>query len=79
MAVNEAEKKRKLLKRFGTHLRKVRQEKGLSGAELGRLCFLEKQNIYRIEKGETNVTLHTLSKICEALGMDFSELFDGFK
>ena len=65
-------------KALGSHLRKVRTEKGISAAELARLTFIEKPHITRLETGGSNPTSYTLKVIAEALGMSFEELFKGF-
>jgi len=70
--------KAELLKRFGQQLKRVREEKGISSAELGRLTYIDKPHITRLEKGGTNPTLTTLIKLAEALGVEIHELFEGY-
>ena len=66
--------------KFGKHLKAMREAKGISGAELARRLFMEKSNLYRLERGDTNPTLITIRKICTALEITpeefFSEEFD---
>lgn len=71
--------KNNIQKKFGKHLKKLRQEMNLTGAELARRTFIDKPHITRLEKGETNPTLYTLIKISEALEISIEELFQGFK
>ncbi len=59
--------KEKALAKFGAHLRKVRQEQGLSIHQLAATSQLEYGQLQKIEKGKTNLTLFTLLIIAEAL------------
>ena len=65
--------------RFGKHLKKLRIKADLTGAELARRCFVERHHIIRLERGETNPTLYTLTKLCDALKISLDELLKGFK
>ena len=64
---------------IGNHVRKKRLEKKLSAGELARLCYMDKPNLFRIEKGRINPSIYVLNKIAEALGISLEELFKGFK
>jgi putative transcriptional regulator len=75
--MKEETKKAELLVRLGNHIAKVRAEKGLSGAELARRCFLDRQAIDRIEHGKTNPTFLTLMRIAEALEISLEGLVSG--
>ncbi|MES2592187.1 MAG: helix-turn-helix transcriptional regulator [Bacteroidota bacterium] len=66
-------------KKFGKHLKKLRLERGITGAELARRSFIDKPHITRLEKGETNPTLYTLIKLSQALEISLQELFQEFK
>lgn len=70
--------KKEFLKRFGQQLKRVREEKGITAAELGRRTFIDKPHITRLEKGGTNPTLTTLIKLAEALDIEVHELFEGY-
>lgn len=70
--------KKKLLKRFGQHLKKVREKKGMSGAELGRQTFIDQPHIVRLEQGRTNPTFYTITLLCQALEISVEEFFKGF-
>jgi transcriptional regulator with XRE-family HTH domain len=63
---------------FGKHLKTLRIEKGISGAELARRCYMDKPNITRLEKGRINPSLYILKKICEALEINLYELMKDF-
>ena len=80
MTNSEKEKKDKLKlqKRFGEHLSKIREAKGLTSAELARRCFMERSNIARIEMGRLNPSLFVLKKLCEGLEIQLDELLKDF-
>lgn len=56
-----------ILKTFGANLRQFRNEKGLSQRDLFALCNIDNAEISRMENGEVNVTLNTLTQLAEAL------------
>lgn len=64
-------------KAFGIHLKKVRQSKGISAAELARRIFVDKPHISVLEQGKGNPTLYTLYKIACALDLSIEQLFEG--
>jgi len=43
--------------------------------ELAMECDFEKASLSRIESGQTNLTMHTLYKICKALDVPMIEMF----
>lgn len=63
---------------FGKHLKKLREDKGISGAELARRSYMDKPNITRLEKGRINPSLYILKQICEALEIRLDELMKDF-
>jgi putative transcriptional regulator len=83
MALNEKDREKKeklkLQKQFGAHLTKLRVSKGLTAAELGRLCYMERSSIARLETGRINPSLFILKKLSLALEIEIEELFKGFK
>lgn len=80
MTTIQAKKDReKFLKRFGEHLKILRTKKGLTGSELARRCFMDKQNISKLEKGKFNPSLYYLKQICEGLEIELDELLKGMK
>ena len=68
--------RKRLLKKLGKQIAKLRQEKKLSQTELGYRCDLDRQAMNRIEAGRTNPTTVTLAKISSALSISLSELVD---
>ena len=64
----------KELKKLGKRIRKLRLSNKMTLAQLAAHCDFEKSNMARIEKGNTNPTFKTLSKISKALNVTVSEL-----
>ena len=68
---------KELLKKLGKRISEIRKEKGLTQMELGFRCDIEKPNMNRIEKGGTNPTFLTLTKICRELEIDLEDVVKG--
>lgn len=64
------------LKKLGERISTLRKEKGLSQVELSYLVDIEKTNMNRIEKGNTNMTVLMLRKVCESLDISLKELLN---
>ena len=62
--------KEKALARFSSHLKKLREAKGISIHELAASAGLEYAQVQRIEKGKVNLTL--ISILALADGLDVS-------
>jgi len=62
---------------FGTNLRKYRNQRGLSQRALFHLCGIDNGMLSRMENGQINVTLNTLSILAEALDMPTWKLLIG--
>ena len=60
---------KKFLSMLGSRIKQTRIEKNLSQVKLAELCNFEKASMSRIESGRTNVTVLTLHKISNALGV----------
>lgn len=69
----------KLQKLLGEKIRELRKEKKMTQAELAEDCGLDKQSIFRIEKGEFNITLSTLFRLADGLGVVATNLLSGLK
>lgn len=67
--------KNEILNRLGLRIKQIRVQKGITQSELARLSDKERQNIYRLEKGKINPSVHFLYEISDALSIDISELF----
>lgn len=67
---------KKVLKKFGENLRKLRKEKGLSLREMSYACSIDNSKIAKIEKGMINITFTTLLQLASALEAHPSALLD---
>ena len=67
------------LKYFGARVRLLRLKRGLSQKDLADQAGLHRTFIGMIERAEKNVTLRNIDKLCRALGVTISEIFDGYK
>ena len=70
------DEEKKILKKLGAQIVVLRKKKKLSQTELGHLCDLDRQAMWRIEKGKTNPTTLTLVKISRALEISLKKLVD---
>ena len=64
--------------KIGLHIRKIREDKGFTAAELARRCNMDKPNIHKLENGKFNPSVFYLSKICKGLEISLRDLFSGF-
>ena len=64
-----------IIKVFGTNLKKMRLEKGLSQERFAEICGLHRTYISDIECFQRNVSLETVQKIADALNIDAYRLF----
>jgi transcriptional regulator with XRE-family HTH domain len=69
--INEIEVKKK----FGTTLKKIRIQKGVSQEELGDLAGLHRTYISEVERGDRNISLVNILKLCAALNISTSTFF----
>lgn len=63
-----------LKQRIGSAVRALRASRGLTQEEAAARCDMAVQLIQRIEAGKTNLTLTTIARVCEGLGVDAREL-----
>lgn len=68
--------KEDLLINIGKNIKKIREEKNISQAELAARCNYEKSNMSRIESGKTNLTIGTLLNIAESLDTTIMHIID---
>ena len=66
------------LKKFGDHVRGLREKKGLSLRELSYACNIDNSKISKIERGMINITMLTLLDLAKALDVEAMELL-GFR
>jgi len=55
---------------LGAELRRLREEHGVTGLQLVKKIDMEATNFAKIERGEKNVTLDTLRRIADGLGIE---------
>ena len=61
---------------FGENLKKIREEKNITQAQLAIDCDFDVSVISRIERGVVNTSLSNLKLISKALGIEIKQLFD---
>lgn len=61
---------------FGNNLARKRKLAGLTQAELAYRCDFDRTYIGAIERGEKSVTVNTLAKLANGLGVRIADLFD---
>src|SRR6266568_3634176 len=67
--------KNRKLALLGQHIRRLREEKGLSQEEFAGLANMDRAYYGGIERGERNVAALNLIKIAVALSVEIGELF----
>lgn len=60
----------------GKAIQKARKERGLSQERLAELADVHRTYIGMLERGEKNMTLTNAKKVCEALQIPLSTLFN---
>jgi transcriptional regulator with XRE-family HTH domain len=65
----------KLKKIFSNNVRKYRIKQNLSQEELAEKAGLHRTYIGSVERGERNITINVMEKICIALEMSIIDLF----
>ena len=63
-----------ILRTVGNRLRDARARAGLTQKQLGDRAAVKQSYIYELERGRTNITLNTLVKMVDVLGMDVRDL-----
>ncbi|NCI50500.1 helix-turn-helix domain-containing protein [Sediminibacterium roseum] len=63
-----------LLQKFGAHIRRLREDKGLSLRELSYACNIDNSKISKIEQGRINVTVLTVLDLSAGLELPPAEL-----
>jgi len=66
-----------LQRRLGQNLRDQRLAKGLSQEDFADLVGIHRTYVGGLERGERNVTLRTVERLADRLGMDALELLTG--
>jgi putative transcriptional regulator len=69
--------KSEFLQKLGANIKKLRLEKGISQAELARLCEKERASIERIENGKINPSAYVLYEVAKGGKLDLMKFFEG--
>jgi transcriptional regulator with XRE-family HTH domain len=67
-------KRSSLQERIGNTLRKHRESKGISQEAFAEQVHMHRTYYSAIERGEKNLTLATLSRVCDGLGAPLWEI-----
>ncbi len=62
-------KNEEFLKEFGLRVKFYRIKKGLTQAQIGEFVEISEHRISQIENGTCNLTLKTVNKLSDALGL----------
>ena len=65
----------KIAQKVGKRIRIIRKKRKLTQEELAEKTRIHLSTLGRIERGESNPPLHTVSKIAKALKVPLRELF----
>jgi transcriptional regulator with XRE-family HTH domain len=65
-----------LLKKFGEHVQKIRESKGLSLLQVSYNCSIDNSKISKIEHGKFNITLTTIIELARGLDVAPKKLLD---
>ncbi len=68
----------KHLRAFGFRVRALRNKRGISQENLADLCELDRSYIGGVERGERNISLNNIIKICDALEVSVPVFFKGW-
>ena len=64
------------LKKLGEHIAKLREDAGLSQAELALRCDKDRQSLNRLEKGHINPSVFYLKELAQELKLPVKNLLD---
>jgi transcriptional regulator with XRE-family HTH domain len=68
-------KEQDILAKAGDYIRKKAKLKFKSNVEFAYACEVDEKTIRRIFRGEQNLSIKVLKRICEALDIKLSDLF----
>lgn len=70
------EEEKDFLKKFGEHIRKLREQADLSQTSLETDAKMSKNQVGRIERGEISTSIVNLNLLAQALGVSLKDLVD---
>jgi transcriptional regulator with XRE-family HTH domain len=68
-----------LLRRFGQRIRELRNIRGWSQEQFADICGVHRTYMGHMERGEKNVSLTSIVRVSDALGITLSEFFAGLE
>lgn len=74
MTEKELQEKKELQIKIGQKIKSIREDLGIEAQRLASRCDIEKSTLSRLEAGNTNPTIYTLSKIAKALDIELQDL-----
>ena len=66
-------------RRLGERVRKLRGRQGWSQEDLADNCGLHRTYVGSVERGERNVTLHSLDTLAQALEVTIADIVQGLE
>lgn len=70
----ESKRKNAVLRKFGAAVRRYRRMASLTQEEFADLCEMDRSYLGGVERGERNLTLLNVIKICDTLKVNPSEI-----
>jgi transcriptional regulator with XRE-family HTH domain len=70
----EGKRRNGILRKFGMALRRYRRIAKLTQEDLADMAGIERSHVGTIERGENNLTLISIVKLCDALKINPSDL-----
>jgi transcriptional regulator with XRE-family HTH domain len=64
-------------KALGRRIRKLREDRGWSQEEFAAICKINRSYMGRLERGDLNLTLHSLERVGNGLETSVSALLKG--
>jgi transcriptional regulator with XRE-family HTH domain len=74
-----ADARRRLQIDVGARVRALRTRLGLGQAECARAAGVDTSSLFRLEKGDQNVTIDMIGRLAVALGVEMDELLEGVR
>lgn len=75
MGIKYSNKQKSFLVKIGKRIRTLRLEKGISQERLASSSGIDRSYLGKVERAESNISILSLKKISEVLGVPVSKLF----
>ena len=66
-------------RRFGRHIRQLREDRGLTQSELADRAGLAVDSVRRIERGQLSPSLRSVAKLAAGMEISLHSLFGGYE